>query len=271
MRRAVPLGLLLLAVQACAVFTASAQDLATAYREARIRRIAVEQAGRRGMTLAPRPPDPLGVPSDTIRAWLASLETPLPEAESPAPPDGFVIDSVQVIRKLERSAFSERFAGIPWAFHQGRTRSVLDTTMTRDLRARLEAHFGAPTRTLAEMDSVASLPREAIIQFEYWFVVNDSIPVIVIDVNGFLDRGLVVASDARHRDRLDGLARALLERLEDPSRKEPYVDYYFQFDTRAWYVSGYDGASFFTRRIERPDLNLGRPFLGTYVPGSSDR
>lgn len=270
MLRAALLGLLLLA--AAVPPSARAQDLVDRFREARVRRIAREQAERHGMRLSALPPDALGVPSDTIRAWLLSLVEPeaaqVPEVP-PAPP--IVVDSVRVVRKLERPAFEDRFRSIPWAFYQGRTFSVLDTTMTRDLRARLEAWLGPPTRTLAEMDSVERRPREEVIQFEYWLVVNDTIPVVIVDGNGFMDRGLVFSTDSRFRDRIGELRSAVLEPLLDRTRREPYADYWYQVDTGAWYVSGFDGASFFTRRIVRPDLNRGRPFLGTYVSDPNDR
>jgi len=175
------------------------------------------------------------------------------------------------VRKLERPAFVERFGSVPWAFYQGRTFSVLDTTRTPELRSRLEAHFGPPTRTLAEVDSVESRRREEVIEFEYWLVVNDSIEVAVLDVNGFLDRGLVFASDSRYRDRMADLRAAVLGRLEDPVRRAAFADYYYHIDSRSWFVSGFDGASFFTRRIVRPDLTRGRPFVGTYAPGPGER
>lgn len=251
--------------------TAGAQDLVDRFVEARIRRVAREQEARHGLGMQPLPTDPLGVPSDTIRAWLLSFLEPIP-AVAPAPViPPFVVTSIRVIRKLERPAFTERFDGVSWSFLQGRTFSVLDTTATPDLRARLEAHFGSPTRTLAEVDSVEYRPREDVIQFEYWLVVNDSIPVAIVDVNGFVDRGLVFASDARFRNRLAELRNAVLEPLLDPLSREPYVDYYFHVDSRAWFVSGFDGASFFTRRIVRPDLGRGRPFIGTYAPGANRR
>ncbi len=269
MRRATLVSLLILV--GCAQRAADAQDLVGRFMEARIRRIALEQAERHGLWMQELPPDPLGVPSDTIRAWLRSfLEEPVEEASEPVLPP-IRVDSVRVIRKLERPAFIDRFTGVSWAFLQGRTFSVLDTTATSDLRARLEAHFGPPTRTLAEVDSVESRPREEVIQFEYWLVVNDSIPVAIVDVNGFVDRGLVFASDARYRNRMAELRNAVLEPLLDPAAREPYVDYYYHVDSRGWFVSGFDGASFFTRRIVRPDLSRGRPFIGTYASQPAER
>lgn len=270
MPRAALVGLLLLVVSASPRGTC-AQDLVGRFREGRVRRIAREQAERHGMRLKVLPPDALGVPSDTIRAWLQSFLDP--EITDPPAPvvQPIVVDSLRVIRKLERPAFEERFDSVRWAFLQGRTFSVLDTTQTRDLRARMEAHFGPPTRTLAEVDSVEMQPREEVIQFEYWMIVNDSIPVVIVDVNGFVDRGVVFASDARYRNRLGELREAVLRPILDPLTRERYVDFYFHVESRTWFASGFDGASFFTRRIVRPDLTRGRPFIGTYASDPRER
>jgi hypothetical protein len=154
---------------------------------------------------------------------------------------------------------------------QGRRLTEIDTTRTLDLRSRLEARFGPPTITLADYDSVQGMTVEDVVQFEYWLVVNDSIPVLVIDVNGPLGRGVVVATTAELRDKLDSIRYGLLQPLFDRPRRAPFVDYYLQADTRVWFVSGFDGASFFHRRIDRPNLKLGRPRLEEYVSGLSDR
>jgi hypothetical protein len=101
------------------------------------------------------------------------------------------------------------------------------------------------------------------VQFAYWFVVNDSIPVRVTDERGPTGRGLIVSTDRAYRDRLVALRAALL----DPLRREesaPYVDYYYDDATRRWYRVGYDGRSFFRERISRFDILPGRrPRLDT--------
>ena len=167
--------------------------------------------------------------------------------------------------------FQNRYGNTRWAFMQGVRREPIDTTATSDLRARLQAHFGPPTFTLSEMDSIRGLAAEALIQFEYWMLVNDSIPAMVLDANGPLGRGVVVATDARWREDLDRLRHGLLQPLFADPRREPFVDYFYQVDSAAWYVTGFDGASFFYRRIDPPDLRMGRPKLGEYISLQPDR
>lgn len=250
---------------------AGAQDVVTLLREARIRRIAIEHFERDGLRLPFRAPDPLGVLADSILAAVpAVVDTVVPAPDTDPEDRPTMVDTFELVSRLERPVFRSRFEGIHWAFHQGLTYTPLDTTRTPDLRARLQAVFGAPTQTLVEIDTVETLAGEDVIQFEYWFVVNDTIPIVVLDSNGPLDRGLVVASDARLRDRLDRLRHDLLDRLFATRERAPYVDYWYRVSDGTWHVSGYDGATFFDRRIGRPDLKLGRPTVaeyGTYPPG----
>ena len=249
--------------------TATAQDVPTLLIHARLRRIAHEAAERHGIRLPLKGLDPLG-PQFARRA-AAGMETePVFEA-APSPIDSAFPVTFEVVSRIQRPVFSSRFARVGWAFLQGKTFEPLDTTRTVDLRARLEAHFGAPTKTLAELDSVESLPVEEVVQFEYWFVLNDSIPLVVLDVNGPMDRGLVVASDSRYRDRLNVLRGHVLNRLFDTNRRAPYVDYWYRTQLQEWSVVGFDGATFFDRRIAPPRPGHGRPMLSDVRSGSRGR
>jgi hypothetical protein len=260
---------------ACGSVSGSAvgQELVLRFRQARIRRVALDLSARYGMRLEVAPVQHLPVPSDFVDSWLESRR-PVPEeawAEKLPAPASFVIDSVRVFSRLERVVFSGQYREARWAFMQGRRLTAIDTTRTGDIRARMQAAFGSPTHTLAEMDSVVGRPTEEIVQFEYWMVVNDSIPVMILDVNGPLGRGVVVAIDARWRDELDAVRYGLLQPLFNNPRRAPYVDYFYQVDDAAWYATGFDGATSFLRRIEAPNLAMGRPELRTYAPPPENR
>jgi hypothetical protein len=113
--------------------------------------------------------------------------------------------------------------------------------------------------------------RDEPIQFEYWFVVNDSIPVRVSDVNGPVERGVIVSTDRAHREQLPALRAALFGPLRRAERA-PYVDYYYEEETRRWYRVGYDGTRFFRERISRFDITPGRrPHLDSSRMESSPR
>lgn len=246
-------------------------SLAERYRTARFQKLAQEYlTGRR--TVPIQPPRLLPVRWDSMLGGLPNRDTAASEETERR---SFPLDEVRHVRDLERSWFRERYREVEWSFLGTGTRfTVFDTTRTRDLRARLQAQFGDPTRTMVELYSkdwrrAPDSSREEPIQFEYWFIVNDSIPVRVLDVDGPSERGVIVSTDRRHREQLPALRAALLHPIRSPKRA-PYVDYYYEDETGRWYRVGYDGVDFFRERISRYDIIPGRrPVLDTVREESS--
>lgn len=247
---------------------ASDPSLAERYRDARLEMLARRLLGPTGRlpTLGPihHP-----TPSDSLR--------PERPGEVSTPKDGFPLGNVRTVERLERSWFRERFTDTEWAFLGSTPRpTFFDTTRTPELRARLQAHFGTPTQTLA--DARPGTPQDERpdsswadrAQFEYWFVVNDSIPVRVMDARGPRDRGLILATHRRLRERLPAVRDALLAPLRQPLRAA-YVDHYYDPRLQHWYRTGYDGRTFFLDQIarsevvpgERPQLDAERSAPGT--------
>jgi hypothetical protein len=240
---------------------ADSLSLAERYRRARVQMLVQDYLSGRG-AVPGRPPRALPVRPDSVFGVFGPPDT----TAAPRRP-AFPIAEVRPVRHLERGWFRERYRAVDWSFLGAGTRlTVFDTTRTWDLRARLQAQFGDPTRTMAELYSeewrrTPDSTREDPIQFEYWFVVNDSIPVRVTDVNGPTERGVIVSTDRRYRDRLVALRAALLRPLRDGPRA-PYVDYYFERASRRWFRVGFDGTAFFRERVSRFDIVPGRrPYL----------
>lgn len=235
-----------------------AQGLASRYRAAQYREAAAAFLAQ-GYRLDARPP--LIIPTEASVA-LARL---LPRDTLVLAPRvrAFKIDSVLHVRRLYRRWFEERFAETLWAFLGSNTFNPLDTLRTQELRARLQGHYGAPTKTIVEIhrENPRAFTRERSIEFEYWFVVNDTIPIVVMDVNGPHERGLVLATDQRYRDDLEGLRNSFLAPLVQQPRRRAFVDYYFDYDNQQWYLTGFDGRRFLTKPIGEPNLLPGRPVL----------
>jgi hypothetical protein len=246
-------------------------SLAERYRTVRLRLLSQDfLEGRRGLPV--QPPRPLPTDADSLLSPSSQSDT---AHAAPEATPSFSLASVRRVRTLERSWFRQRYRAVEWAFLGSGSRLTFpDTSRTRDLRARLQARFGPPTRSLAEVYSnewvqAPDSTREPPIQFEYWFIVNDSIPVRVSDVGGPGERGVIVSTDRRHRDDLVALRSALLGPLKTVERA-PYVDYYYERSTRRWYRVGFDGRSFFRERISRFDIVPGRrPRLDTVRTESS--
>jgi len=233
-------------------------NLIPRYRMARYQFLAqqfVDQMPMRVFSPTPLPTsvDSLLRPTDSTEARVASTQK---EA-------AFQIEALHEVSDLERSWFQNQYGDTEWSFLGSRSRlTILDTTRTRELRARLQTHFGDPTHTPAEVNlnewsRQTDSTRENLVQFAYWFVVNDSIPVRVTDVNGPMGRGLIVSTDRAYRDHLVALRNALLQPLRREERS-PCVDYYYDDGTRRWYRVGFDGTSFFREHISRRDIVRGR-------------
>ncbi len=243
------------------------QTLIERLRWERTKALASEAFRSDGARLEPLPTDPLGVRSDSIRQWIMTLIKDRSDRDSDYD-DAIRISNWQTIRMIEIPVYQTQFDTTKWAFLGVSSISELDTTQTRELRSRLEYRFGRPTRTLAEIGQPSELSRAEIIEFEYWFILNDTIPVIVIDVNGPWDRGLVMASSHRYREQLSEIKDAFLGQLIAREDRKPFADYYYNPEEKVWYVTGFDGASFFDVRIGRPNLELGRPILVEYISGA---
>lgn len=213
-------------------------------RQAIVRRRMQREGGVQILPLEPHP-----TPTDSLRP-------PNPDRVSNAQKQSFPLETVRTVRRLERSWFRKRFGEAEWSF-LGSTphHTFFDTTRTQALRARLQAHFGDPTRTLG--DAPFDTSRGARAQFEYWFVVNDSIPVRVVDPQGPRGRGLVLTAKRRYRSRLRVLRDTLLAPLRHAERA-PYVDYYYDDRLERWYRTGFDGQAFFLERISHTELTPGR-------------
>lgn len=237
----------------------SKHSLADIYRQARLQVQLEKMLAEQGAEVPPLDPEPLATEADTLLDWLAQFypAEPVPE------PTGFEIHSMEQVEPAKRRNWANYFAETKWAYLGSNFLTELDTTYTRILRGRLQAAFGDPTRTLGELSYVRNLNLEEYIQFEYWFVLNDTIPVRVMDTNGPFDRGLVVAVDNRFRDALVELREALLGSVERGASLGVYVDYFYSRPRRRWYRTGFDGRRFFIEPIAEPNLARGRPQLST--------
>jgi len=222
------------------------------YQDARLRTEAQNILLRRGLRAATLPPDQLPWASESIREQMAALHA----LRYPTPPP--LVGSMRLIPASEANAFEETFGDTKWAYIGSNERISVDTMLTKELRAMLQAHFGAPTSTVVEQIGAGETASEYI-QFEYRFVLNDTIPLIIVDVNGPFERGVVTMTDRKYRDLLPKLKRALLHPMLDEAVHAPYADYYYVSALESWFLTGFDGERFFLEGIPPPDMEQGRP------------
>ncbi|MCB0718923.1 MAG: hypothetical protein KDD65_10795 [Bacteroidetes bacterium] len=232
--------------------SAGAQDLLDLYRINRMHSLSrvVEDS-----LLPARPPQNVGTRFTELAYW-PSPATPN-DAVTPVPV--VVVNRFQKVPKLGRNWFQNRFAIQQWAYEGSNRLTPIDTMYTRELRSRLEAHFGSPTQTLADQGLLYKLKLDEYVQFEYWFVINDTIPLVVMDVNGPFERGVVVATDESHREILNRVKDAFLNRLVLDPRRKAYADYYFENELGSWFLTGFDGNRYFLNVVDPRRVPPGRP------------
>ena len=233
-------------------------DVGRIYAEARFQKAYESFISIYGAAVVPRNTEVWVVPSDSLGEWIRGLNPDL-IAEAP---DTFVwrgqVEHWDLITPDERLASQERFTMIEWAYLGTHYFTALDTVPTPEIRARMEQYFGPPTKTLAEQD-FRNGDNKGYVQFEYWFMVNDSIPLMVMDINGPFDRGVLVAGDYHYRGFLYRLRQSLLGPIMFDVSPAPHVDYYYNTATSRWYRTGFNGEDYFLRHIRQPNLARERP------------
>ena len=154
----------------------------------------------------------------------------------------------------EQGKFLDRFREVFW--RSIATPFPQDTVATPQFRAHLSGLFGAPTRSAAAMEHEQSAGSEYV-QFEYWLIANDSIPVLVLDIDGPFGLGVLVAADEAYADDFAALKDDLIGRVFE-SEPAPYADYYHSLDRQQWYRTGFDGKEYFILETQRPQWITGR-------------
>lgn len=231
-------------------------QLGSMYSEARFQLVYQAYIESNQEYVPPLGPARFSLVSDSLLTWIRSTM-----GLKDAPPKSFEgeIHTWTLISPENRTDWLTTFGDIQWSYLGNNFFTAMDTVVTPKIRARLQAYFGIPTQTAVESKQGDPTPADDNSQFEYWFVVNDSIPMMVMDVLGPFDRGIIVATHHQFRSLLYRMRQSLLAAVMRDAEPVQYIDYYYHLLTRQWYLTGYDGTDYFAHRIRTPDLKLGRP------------
>ncbi len=254
--------LLVLAVFCLLSPVSSAQDVVQVLQRQRQEARLAEILAERGPLLAPRPVVEVGEVDRWTRAFRAVEAARQAARDSLVAADEAKADSLIRLaqlaslrwRKVEPDAqqsFLEQYRETYWEAAYPGPSLLVDTSSTALLRGRLQAAFGRPTRN-ADALRRHGYGGSEFVQFEYWFVVNDSIPILALDIDGPFGQGLMVASDERYASLLRPIRADLSARLDAARRPDPWVDYYHSFERRQWYRTGFNGADQFTVEVRPP-------------------
>lgn len=173
-------------------------------------------------------------------SWVAAAQAQFEE------PD------IRAVSNAERHQFQSRFRDIAWTGQGLYNPTTIDRLPTMELRARLQAVFGDPTQTIGDLIKENFRPGKAV-QFEYWFVIDGEIPMMILDLDGPFENGLVYVGASRYVDLMPEVKRTLTRMLMDESvEMASYSDYFYSPEREQWYRVEYRDGEFKRETISRP-------------------
>jgi len=166
----------------------------------------------------------------------------------------FSAPKIRKVTKDEREDFTARFGSIKWTGAGLYEKAPIDYIPTMELRARLQKAFGNPTQRLEDLiDKIDFRPGECI-EFEYWFIVNDSIPMMILDVDGPFDNGLTYGGASRFIDLMPEVKRTFSKTLLEVNELADFDDFFYspEDDRLSWYRVAYKNGEFLNKKIDKP-------------------
>lgn len=161
---------------------------------------------------------------------------------------------IRAISHSERTEFQDKFRAIAWTGQGLYNPTTIDRLPTIELRARMQAAFGSPTQTIEDLIHNNFRPGKAI-QFEYWFIVDDEIPMMILDLDGPFENGLVYVGASQYVDMMPQIKRTLTRKLMDSDLEmETFSDYFYSPEREQWYRVEYKDGEFSRTPIDRPSF-----------------
>lgn len=156
------------------------------------------------------------------------------------------------VTNAERASFIRNHINVMNQTGQGLYNdSRLDTISTHKLRARLQAAFGDPTQKIEDLIHRRNFRPGMAIEFEYWFVVDGKIPLIILDSKGPFGRELVYSGASRYIDLMPQIMRTFSKKLMETEPAE-FQDYYYSADREKWYDVRFENGEYTTKEIDSP-------------------
>ena len=164
----------------------------------------------------------------------------------------FKAPTIRKVKHADRAQFHKRFKDIKWTGQGLYQKATIDHVPTIELRARLQTLFGNPTQTLPDMVGKKNFRPGMFVEFEYWFVVNDSIPMMVLDVDGPFENGLVYVGASRYIDLMPEVKRTLSKQLMDVKKLGDFKDYFYSPEREKWFLVEHENGKFSHNQISQP-------------------
>lgn len=165
----------------------------------------------------------------------------------------FEIPEFEKITIEQVNSFDQRFGDISWTGQGLNQTTEIDGLPTAEIRARLQARFGAPTLRIDDLVNKSGFRLGHAIQFEYRFIINDEIPLMILDVFGPFGRGLSYTGASRYIDLMPQIKRTLSRMLMEVDTPGNYSDYYYSTERGKWFEVSFENGNAVTKQIDPPE------------------
>ena len=167
-------------------------------------------------------------------------------------PSAFAAPTIKKVEKNQRAEFERRFSNMIMTGEGFHGNTVIDNLPTTEIRARLQRAFGDPTVVLDDFIGRSDVRPGNSIQFEYWFIINDEIPMMVLDIDGPFTLGLVYAGSINFVDMMPEIKRTLSRTLMNVSSLGEFQDVFYSPERNEWFNVEYKNGVYKTDKISRP-------------------
>ncbi len=151
----------------------------------------------------------------------------------------------------DMAMFQSKFQSIKWT-GQGFAPNKLDRIPAIEIRAHLQRVYGNPTQTIEDIAAEEGKFRAGkAIQFEYWFIIDGEVPMMVLDLDGPFEKGLVYVGASRYIDLMPQVKRTFTRHVTEAEPKE-YKDYFFSPERNQWYEVKYADGKYSKEEIDKP-------------------
>lgn len=164
-------------------------------------------------------------------------------------------DIVKVDRS-ERTQFEQKFSSINWTGQGLYSPTVIDRIPTIELRSRMQTVFGDPTQGIKDLINEDNYRPGKAVQFEYWFIIDGEIPMMILDLDGPFEDGLVYVGASQYIDLMPQVKRTFTRLLmEIDGELASYSDYFYSPERDQWYLVKHENGEFTQDEISRPNLS----------------
>ncbi|MFA5669040.1 MAG: hypothetical protein WC967_07335 [Balneolaceae bacterium] len=154
------------------------------------------------------------------------------------------------VEASEKAKFQSKFSDIKWT-GQGFNYNSLDRMPAIEIRAHLQGIFGDPTQTIEDIIASGEYRDGKAVQFEYWFIIDGNIPMMILDLDGPFENGLVYVGASRYIDMMPQVKRTLTRLVTETDAKE-FNDYFYSPERKQWYNVSYKGGKYSKVEIKQP-------------------